>query len=132
MTAAEGSGQAVVAQLLRDFRRLLADRNFLLLLVSFSIGLAVFNALLTVVAQWLSPYGFSNDQAGVAGGILILLGLVGAAGTAVILDTYHAYRTVLKAAFLCAFSAAYLGKLFILLAELSLRKEAQEPMRTCH
>ena len=34
-----------------------------------------------------------------------LLGLLGAASTAVLLDMYHAYRAVLKGAFVCAFCA---------------------------
>ena len=38
----------------------------------------------------------SNDEAGLLGGVLILAGLVGAAVCAVVLDTYHNYRTVLK------------------------------------
>ena len=70
--AGEGGAGDVIRGLLHDFRRLLWDRNFLLLLVSFSVGLAVFNAMLTVINQWLSPYGFSNDQAGLAGGMLIV------------------------------------------------------------
>jgi len=45
----------VLAQLFSNFRVLLRDRNFLLLLTTFSFGLAVFNALLTVIAQMLGP-----------------------------------------------------------------------------
>lgn len=36
-----------------------------------------------VINQFLAPYGFTNDQAGLAGGMLILAGLVGAAITGV-------------------------------------------------
>jgi hypothetical protein len=39
----------VISELFRQFQVLLRDKNFLLLLGAFSIGLAVFNALLTVV-----------------------------------------------------------------------------------
>ena len=51
----------VIADLLAQFRLLLRDGNFILLLCAFSIGLGVFNALLTVINQFLHPYGFSNE-----------------------------------------------------------------------
>jgi hypothetical protein len=89
----------VLTRLGRDFGLLLQNRNFNLLLFAFTVGLAVFNALLTCLNQWLRPYGYSNDEAGLAGGVLILAGLVGAGVAAVAVDAYHCYREVLKGAF---------------------------------
>jgi Na+/melibiose symporter-like transporter len=52
----------VFHELIKNFKVLLTNGSFLLLLVGFSIGLAIFNALLTLIAQWLNPYGYSNDE----------------------------------------------------------------------
>lgn len=93
----------VLNRLGKDFTVLLQNRNFNLLLFAFTVGLAIFNALLTCINQWLSPYGYTNDQAGLAGGVLIMAGLVGAGITAVAVDTYHCYREVLKGSFVVGF-----------------------------
>lgn len=64
----DGLGQEtsseVFGELVNNFKLLLGNKSFLLLLVGFSIGLAIFNALLTLIAQWLKPYGYSNDEVG--------------------------------------------------------------------
>jgi len=93
----------VLNRLGKDFALLLQNRNFNLLLFAFTVGLAIFNAMLTCINQWLSPYGYTNDQAGLAGGVLIMAGLVGAGITAVAVDTYHCYREVLKGSFVVSF-----------------------------
>jgi MFS family permease len=54
------------------------ERNFLLLLVIFFIGLGVFNAVTTWIENILSPRGFTSTQAGTAGGLMIVGGIVGA------------------------------------------------------
>lgn len=56
------SSSEVFGELINNFKTLLSNKSFLLLLVGFSIGLAIFNALLTLIAQWLKPYGYSNDE----------------------------------------------------------------------
>lgn len=58
--------------------RMLRQRDFLLLLGIFFVGLGAFNALTTWIEQALSPRGFSATQAGDAGGIMILAGILGA------------------------------------------------------
>ena len=98
---------------------LLSDTEFWKLLVGFGLGLAVFNALLTVLAQLIQPlYGNTasdinqaSDDAGMYGGVLICAGLVGAAVTGPILDQTHWYRSFLKGGFVMATS----GLLFMLL-----------------
>ena len=91
---------------------LLSDTEFWKLLVGFGLGLAVFNALLTVLAQLIQPlYGNTasdinqaSDDAGMYGGVLICAGLVGAAVTGPILDQTHWYRSFLKGGFVMATS----------------------------
>ena len=103
----------------KHMESLLSDTEFWKLLVGFGLGLAVFNALLTVLAQLIQPlYGNTasdinqaSDDAGMYGGVLICAGLVGAAVTGPILDQTHWYRSFLKGGFVMATS----GLLFMLL-----------------
>jgi len=54
------------------------NRGFLLLLALFFIGLGVFNAVTTWIEDIVRPRGFSIDQAGLAGGLMVIGGIVGA------------------------------------------------------
>ncbi len=60
------------------FKQMFRQRNFLLLLVIFFIGLGVFNAVTTWIENILAPRGFSSTLAGTAGGLMILGGILGA------------------------------------------------------
>jgi len=81
---------------------LFKDPNYRLLFLAFGLGLALFNALLTVVNNILAPCGYSEDDAGGFAAALIGAGLLGAAFAGYAMDTYHAYRPLLKAGFSCA------------------------------
>lgn len=100
---------------------LLANAEFRKLLVGFGIGLAVFNALLTVLGQLILPLylavpgedshnrqqqlaalNAATSDAGLYGGLLIGSGLIGASVVGPVLDSTHAYRTALKGGFVCA------------------------------
>lgn len=59
-------------------RLLFRNRDFLWLMVIFFIGLGVFNSVTTWIENILSPRGFSEEQAGIAGGLMILGGVAGA------------------------------------------------------
>lgn len=59
-------------------KQAMRNRNFLMLLFIFFIGLGVFNAVSTWIEDILRPRGFTIDQAGYAGGIMILGGVIGA------------------------------------------------------
>lgn len=58
--------------------KMLRQRSFIMLLVIFFVGLGAFNAITTWIEQLLAPRGFTATQAGDAGGIMILGGIVGA------------------------------------------------------
>lgn len=60
------------------FKRLFHQREFILLLILFFVGLGVFNAVTTWIEEILRPRGFSIDQAGLVGGLMVLGGVVGA------------------------------------------------------
>ncbi|HTP00709.1 MAG TPA: MFS transporter [Anaerolineales bacterium] len=58
--------------------KMIRQREFIVLLAIFFVGLGIFNAVTTWIEQLLSPRGFSATQAGVVGGLMILGGIVGA------------------------------------------------------
>jgi len=60
------------------FKDTLRNKNFLLLLVIFFVGLGTFNAVTTWIEEMLRPRGFSITQAGIAGGLMIVGGIIGA------------------------------------------------------
>ncbi len=72
--AAEQERLPVLAGLRHIFRQ----KQMLLLLGLFFIGIGIFNALTTWIEQILAPRGFSEEQAGIAGAAMILGGVVGA------------------------------------------------------
>jgi hypothetical protein len=45
-------------RVMNDFYELMRNRDYCILLLSFSIGLGLFNALLTLIFQIVSPYGY--------------------------------------------------------------------------
>ncbi|KAJ4855080.1 major facilitator superfamily domain-containing protein [Trichoderma breve] len=53
---------------------------------TFSVYVGLFNAVSSLLNQILVPYGFTDDQAGIGGAVLIVVGLVTAAITSPILD----------------------------------------------
>jgi len=54
------------------------NRGFLLLLALFFVGLGLFNAVTTWIEDIVRPRGFTIDQAGLIGGMMVIGGIVGA------------------------------------------------------
>ena len=75
----EETGRTLVLDGLRSSLR---HRDFVLVLIVFFVGLGVFNAVTTWIEAIVRPRGFSATQAGVAGGLMIVGGIAGAAGSA--------------------------------------------------
>lgn len=69
-----------------------------LLLVPFVGYVGLFNSVSSLLNQIMVPYGFSDDDAGIAGAILIVVGLVAAAITSPILDRTKAFLLAIKVA----------------------------------
>lgn len=55
-------------------------------MIAFSVYVGFFNSLSSLLSQIMTPYGFTNDEAGIGGAILIVVGLVTAAVVSPILD----------------------------------------------
>jgi FLVCR family MFS transporter 7 len=96
---------ATLRKLSQETRELAADQNYVLLWTTFSLGVGVFNAVLTLVNQLVKPYGYSNDDAGTCGAALIVVGLLGAGLVSVLLERTRKYREIVKWGFTCCFCA---------------------------
>lgn len=59
-------------------KQILRKRDFLILMLIFFVGLGVFNGVTTWIEDILRPRGFSPDQAGITGGLMIAGGIIGA------------------------------------------------------
>ncbi|GAB7342976.1 hypothetical protein MBLNU457_g1076t2 [Dothideomycetes sp. NU457] len=70
--------------------------DFFLVLFPFAVYVGSFNAFSSLINQILAPYDFSETQAGIAGGILILVGLIASAIISPLIDRTKAYLVAIK------------------------------------
>ena len=59
-------------------KHIFRQRDFILLMVIFFIGLGIFNGVSTWIEKIVEPRGFSISQAGTLGGIMLIGGILGA------------------------------------------------------
>ena len=57
-------------------RHILKQRDMILLIVLFFIGLGIFNAITTWIEQMIAPRGFTIVQAGTLGAVLMVGGII--------------------------------------------------------
>jgi cyanate permease len=74
---------------LDGLNKMIRQRDFILLMVIFFVGLGAFNAVTTWIEQILSPRNFTATQAGDAGGIMIFGGILGAVIIPLLSDKYR-------------------------------------------
>lgn len=89
-------GAATKLHLRAAFRQLHRNGSFFLLLLPFSIYVGFFNATSSLITQIFEPYGFSEDDSGIAGGILIVVGLIASAIVSPLIDRTKAYLITIK------------------------------------
>lgn len=70
--------------------------TFYLIFLPFAVYVGFFNSLSSLLTQIMTPYGFSETESGIAGAVLILVGLVSAAVTSPIMDRTKAYLPFIK------------------------------------
>jgi len=68
---------------------MIRQRDFILLMFIFFVGLGAFNAVTTWIEQILSPRHFTATQAGDAGGMMIFGGILGAVIIPLLSDKSH-------------------------------------------
>lgn len=81
---------------LADLKLLLTNKYYLVLLFCFAIFVGIFNAMSTLLNQIVTPYGYSDDQAGYMGVAMILGGLIGAIAMAIFVDKTKLHKAALK------------------------------------
>jgi hypothetical protein len=79
-----------------DLIKLLTNFHYLTLLFSFSLGLAIFYSITTLLYQIISLSRYTSNDAGIFGAILIVSGLVNGFIAGLIMDKTHAYQSILK------------------------------------
>jgi cyanate permease len=82
-------GQEQRSLVLDGLRQILRNVDFVLLMAVFFVGLGAFNAVTTWIEGILRPRGFSITQAGAAGGLMVLAGILGALVIPILSDRYR-------------------------------------------
>lgn len=75
---------------------LLSNTTCYLLFLPFATYVGLFNSASSLLSQFFSPYGFSDSESGIAGALLILVGLVAAAISSPLIDRSKAYLPFIK------------------------------------
>lgn len=106
----EQKREAQRAQLWKDVRWLLTNKNFILLLMTFGIGLGIFNAVTALLAQLIQPCypgaQENQDYSSYFGASIIGFGLVACAVVGPLMDYTHKYNPILKVCFVLALLAS--------------------------
>jgi len=89
LTPPDLPGQDERALMFDGLKQALCKRDFLLLMLVFFIGLGVFNSVTTWIEDIVRPRGFSITQAGAAGGLMIVGGIIGALVIPTLSDRYR-------------------------------------------
>jgi len=67
-------------------RHIFGERDMLILIALFFVGLGMFNAISTWIEQILAPRGFDAEAAGIVGAVMLVGGIVGAGVISVLSD----------------------------------------------
>jgi len=67
-----------------------------MIMIPFVVYVGLFNSISSLINQMLAPYGFSETDAGIAGALLIVVGLVTSAITSPIIDKTKAQLFAIK------------------------------------
>ncbi|KAK6541315.1 hypothetical protein TWF694_008661 [Orbilia ellipsospora] len=70
--------------------------EFWLIFIMFSILVGFFNASSSLLNQILEPYGYSENDAGIGGAILIVVGLVASAIVSPLIDRTHTFLLAIR------------------------------------
>ncbi|KAM0348936.1 hypothetical protein ACHAPU_003870 [Fusarium lateritium] len=67
-----------------------------LILIPFGVYVGFFNSISSLLNQMLTPYGFSDDKAGIGGAVLIVVGLIASAISSPIIDRTKSFLITIK------------------------------------
>ena len=91
--------------------QLLKTLEFWLILIPFAVYVGFFNSVSSLLNQILEPHGFSETDAGIAGGILIVVGLISSAILSPITDRWKHYLFTIRT-LVPIIAATYIGFIF--------------------
>ncbi|RMZ74588.1 major facilitator superfamily transporter [Pyrenophora seminiperda CCB06] len=79
-----------------SLRVMFSSPPFYLAFITFSVYVGLFNAFSSLLNQIFYPYGYTEDEAGICGAVLIVVGLIGCAIISPIIDRTHNYLLGVK------------------------------------
>ncbi|GAB1209947.1 hypothetical protein APSETT445_008735 [Aspergillus pseudonomiae] len=85
--------------------------EFWLILIPFSVYVGFFNSVSSLLNQILAPYAFTETEAGIAGGVLIIVGLISSAIVSPITDRWKHYLVTIRI-LVPIVGACYIGLIF--------------------
>jgi MFS family permease len=77
-TPAGPAGHGDRSLMFDGLKSMMKQRDFIMLLAIFFVGLGMFNGITTWIEEIVGPRNFSTAQAGVAGGVMLIGGIAGA------------------------------------------------------
>lgn len=92
------SGETKKLSIPNSARILSRSPEFWMLFIPYAVFVGFFNSISSLLNQMMEPYGFDDTESGIAGAILIVVGLVAAAITSPILDRTKAFIPAVKVA----------------------------------
>lgn len=95
-TPSSPSGHTPKQPLLPSLRALFSLPEFYMIMIPFTLYVGLFNSISSLINQILQPYSFSENDAGIAGALLIVVGLVCSAITSPIIDRTKSYLLAMK------------------------------------
>ncbi|RDL39460.1 uncharacterized protein BP5553_03800 [Venustampulla echinocandica] len=95
-TPSSVSGTTPKQPVAESLKFLFTSPEFYMILIPFWLYVALFNSLSSLINQVLEPYAFSETDAGIAGALLIAVGLVTSAITSPIIDRTKSYLIGIK------------------------------------
>ncbi|TVY54184.1 Solute carrier family 49 member A3, partial [Lachnellula cervina] len=95
-TPSSASGHEAKQPLLPSLRFLFSSPEFYMIMIPFTFYVGLFNSISSLINQMLEPYSFTETNAGIAGGLLIVVGLVTSAITSPIIDRTKSYLLAIK------------------------------------
>lgn len=82
--------------LVTSLRSVSRSPELLIVLTLYAVYVGLFNNISTLLSQMMKPYGFSEDEAGIGGAVLILVGLIASAIVSPVLDRTKTFVTAVK------------------------------------
>ncbi|XP_053612263.1 heme transporter FLVCR2 isoform X1 [Plodia interpunctella] len=92
-SAAADLGSSLDSNFLQSIKKLLTNRNYVLLLISYGLNVGVFYAISTLLNQIiLNNYPGANADAGRIGLVIVVAGMVGSVVSGMVLDKTHRFK----------------------------------------